>query len=245
MPLRTPRAGDRIPGRVRPPAALRRAVVRIDRILEARYGPIRRPNRRRDPLAMLVRTILSQHTSDTNSDRAFDRLRARFPSWEAVRDAPLRALIGAIRPAGLAAGKAPRIRNVLRRIAAERGVLSLAFLRRWPVERARAWLLALHGVGPKTAAIVLVFGLGKPAFPVDTHVHRVGRRLGLIPERMSAEDAHPWMEAIVRPARRGPFHLLLIRHGRATCRARRPRCPVCPVRALCRFYALSAPALPR
>jgi endonuclease III len=205
-------------------------------MLEAVYGA---PRRRagHDPLSGLVRTILSQNTSDTNSDRAFDRLRARFPVWEDVRDAPVDAVVDAIRPGGLGALKAPRIQAVLRRITDERGRLSLDFLRRWPADRAKAWLRSLDGVGPKTAAIVLVFGLGKPAFPVDTHVHRVGRRIGIIPPGTSVEGAHAWMEALVRPERNGPFHLLLVRHGREICKAGRPRCQICPVRRLCDFYA--------
>jgi endonuclease III len=221
---------------LRPPARARRKAARIDRVLEESYG---RPQRgsRRDPVSTLVLTILSQNTSDTNSGRAFDRLRARFPSWGALAAAPLGAVIEAIRPAGLSAIKAPRIQAVLQRITADRGVLSLEFLRRWPVRRAKAWLRDLPGVGPKTAAIVLVFGLGVPAFAVDTHVYRIGRRTGLIPEGMSVEDAHEWMEALVRPERYGPFHLLLIRHGREVCKAGRPRCEVCPARRLCDFYA--------
>lgn len=221
--------------RLRPPAALRRKAARIDRILEDAYGPPRRRSRR-DAVATLVHTILSQNTSDTNSGRAFDRVRARFRSWAALRDAPLEAVVEAIRPAGLSALKAPRIQAVLRRITAERGALSLDFLRRWPVGRAKTWLRSLDGVGPKTAAIVLVFGLGKPAFAVDTHVDRVGRRIGLIPEGMSVEDAHEWMEALVRPERYGPFHLLLVRHGREICKAGRPRCEICPARRICDFF---------
>lgn len=218
----------------RPTAALRRKAVRIDRALEAYYGV---PDcRRLDPLSELVLTILSQNTSDINSGRAFERLRARFPTWEAVRDAPLEAIIEAIRPAGLAAQKAPRIQRILQRISAERGALSLDFLADWPLEAAKAWLRRLDGVGPKTAAIVLLFSLNRPAFPVDTHVHRVGTRLGLIPEGMSAEAAHDWMEALVPPERYLPFHLLLIRHGREICKALRPRCEVCPVRRMCAYY---------
>ncbi|MFN3928825.1 MAG: endonuclease III domain-containing protein, partial [Thermoflexus sp.] len=149
-------------------SALRRKAQRIDRALEEYYGiPARW---RLDPLSELILTILSQNTSDVNSWRAFERLRERFPTWEAVRDAPVEALQEAIRPAGLSAQKAPRIQRVLRRITEERGQLSLDFLADWPVEEAKAWLRRLDGVGPKTAAIVLLFSLDKPAFPVDTHV---------------------------------------------------------------------------
>jgi endonuclease-3 len=232
----------------KPPVPLRRKAARIDRLLEARYGPPCR-RRPRDPLPTLIGTILSQHTSDTNSHRALARLCARFSSWEAVRDAPVGAVFAAVRSAGLGAIKARRIQAALRGITAHvksaggpehsgarRGTLSLEFLRRWPTGRAKAWLQSLDGIGPKTAAIVLLFGLGKPAFPVDTHVHRVGRRLGLIPPGLSAEGAHEWMEGIVRPERYAPFHLLLIHHGREVCRARRPRCPICPVKRWCEFY---------
>jgi len=225
---------------IRPPAALRRKAQRVDRVLEAFYGspPRRRP---RDAVSTLVQTILSQNTSDTNSSRAFKRLRSRFSSsWAAVRDAPVEAVIEALRPAGLAALKAPRIQTILRRITVERGALSLDFLRAAPVERARAWLRRLNGVGPKTAAIVLVFGLGKPAFAVDTHVYRVGLRIGLIPESLSVDEAHGWMEALVARARYAPFHLLLVRHGREICKARRPRCAICPARAMCDFFATAA-----
>ncbi len=228
-------AKGRVTGMVRPPAALRRKAARVDRMLEARYGAPRRRSRL-DPLSTLVHTVLSQHTSDTNSHRAFERLRGRFPSWAMLRDAPVEAVVDAIRPAGLSRLKAPRIQALLRRVTAERGRLSLDFLRRWPVDRAKAWLRTLDGVGPKTAAIVLIFGLGKSAFPVDTHVYRVGRRIGIIPDRLSAEKAHEWIEALVRPARYGPFHLLLIRHGREICKAGRPRCAICPVRRHCDFF---------
>ena len=221
---------------IEPRAALRRKAERVDRVLEAFYGPP--PRRRpRDAVSTLVQTILSQNTSDANSGRAFERLRSRFSSWTAVRDAPVGAVIEALKPAGLAALKAPRIQTILRRIAAERGALSLDFLRAESVERARAWLRGLDGVGPKTAAIVLVFGLGKPAFAVDTHVYRVGRRIGLIPERLSVEQAHVWMEALVARARYAPFHLLLVRHGREICKALRPRCAICPARRMCDFFA--------
>lgn len=218
----------------RPRAALRRKAEKIDRALEAYYGV---PARwRLDPLSELILTVLSQNTSDINSWRAFERLRERFPTWEAVRDAPVEAVREAIRPAGLSAQKAPRIQRILQRITEERGELSLDFLAEWPVEEAKAWLRRLDGVGPKTAAIVLLFSLNRPAFPVDTHVHRVGTRLGLIPEGMSAEKAHDWMEALIPPERYLPFHLLLIRHGREICKAQRPRCELCPVRRWCDFY---------
>jgi len=208
-------------------------ILRIHDLLLAEYGD--HPWHPRDPVATLVSTILSQNTNDVNRDRAFERLRARFPTWEAVRDAPLPELIEAIRPAGLAPTKGPRIQEALRRITEERGEISLDFLAGMEVEEARRWLLSLPGVGPKTAAIVLCFALGKPAFPVDTHVHRVARRLGLIPERTSREKAHELLEAIVPPEIYYPFHLNLIAHGRAVCHARAPRCEDCVLREECAY----------
>jgi endonuclease-3 len=188
------------------------------------------------PLDELVSTILSQNTNDANRDRAFQQLRQTFPTWEQVRDAPAEDVIRAIRTAGLAAQKGPRIQKALRKISAERGALELDFLRDLPLADARAWLLNLKGVGPKTAAIVLLFSLGRPAFPVDTHVHRVSRRLGLIAERVSAAQAHTLLEELAPPAWYYALHLNLIRHGRQVCRARKPRCEECVLNELCDFY---------
>ncbi len=183
----------------------------------------------------LVSTILSQNTNDTNRDRAFDALRARFPSWEQVRDAKEADVIDAIRPAGLANQKGPRIQGVLREITAERGSLDLDFLADLPLEQARAWLTKFNGVGPKTAAIVLCFSLNKPAFPVDTHIYRVTGRIGLRPQNMTVEQAHPHLEKIFPPETYYAAHLNLIRLGREVCQARKPNCPVCPIRKLCDY----------
>jgi endonuclease III len=188
------------------------------------------------PLDELVSTILSQNTNDRNRDLAFNSLRARFPTWEAVRDAPAEAVMDAIRIAGLANQKGPRMQQVLREITAERGSLEIDFLRALPTEEARAWLLKFNGVGPKTAAIVLQFSLGKPAFPVDTHVYRVTGRLGLRPEKMNAEQAHTWFEGIFTPEMYGPAHMNIIRLGREICHARSPNHAVCPVRDLCAYF---------
>jgi endonuclease-3 len=188
------------------------------------------------PLDELVNCILSQSTSDTNRDKGYDALLARYPSWEAVRDAPPVEVVETIRPAGLANQKGPRIQEVLHTISAERGELSIDFLRDLPLDDARAWLMSLNGVGPKTAAIVLCFAFNRPAFPVDTHVHRVSERIGLLPPRTNAEKAHPIMEAIVPPADYYAFHLNMIAHGRAVCRARQPNCDQCPLTAHCDFY---------
>ena len=188
------------------------------------------------PLDELIDCILSQSTTDINRDRAFAALKARFPDWEAVMHAPVDDVIEAIRPAGLANQKAPRIQEVLRRIDAERGTLSIDFLADLPIDEAKAWLTSFHGVGPKTAAIVLCFGFNRPAFPVDTHIHRVGQRIGFLPQGISADKAHAVMEAIIPPEDYYAFHLNLIRLGREICQARRPRCEICPLRPYCDYY---------
>ncbi len=189
-----------------------------------------------DPLSTLVNTILSQNTNDHNRDIAFSQLRERFPTWAAVRDAPTEAIIEAIRPAGLAPSKGPRIQNVLQVLTDTQETLSLEFLREWSLEEARDWLLDLKGVGPKTAAIVLLFALGRPAFPVDTHVHRVSLRLGLIPDSTSRKKAHTLLEDYVPTNLYYPFHMNMIQHGRARCRARAPQCEDCVLKDLCKYY---------
>lgn len=189
-----------------------------------------------DPISQVASTIISQNTSDVNRDRAFERLRARFASWEVVRDAPLEAIEEAIRPAGLAQQKAPRIKGALQFITQERGELSLDFLKDLTVDEAKAWLTQIKGIGPKTAAIILLFSLGMPAFPVDTHVHRVTQRLGLIGPKVSAEKAHVILEDLLSPDIYYPFHLNVIRHGREICHARNPRCEICPLQTLCDYY---------
>lgn len=183
----------------------------------------------------LVSTILSQNTNDVNRDRAFDALHAKFPTWEAVRDAKEKNVIEAIKPAGLANQKGPRIQQVLRAITEERGALDLQFLADMPLEEARSWLTKFNGVGPKTAAIVLCFSLGKPAFPVDTHVYRVTGRIGLRPEKMTVEQAHPHLESVFPPETYYAAHLNIIRLGREVCNARKPMCPQCPIRELCEY----------
>jgi len=216
-------------------ATLQRRAQRIHELLLEQYGePVWR-----NPLpAMdeLVCTILSQNTNDINRDRAFTALRARYPTWEALRDAPPQAVIETIRPAGLANQKGPRIQQVLRAITQERGELSLEFLRTLPVAEARAWLTQFNGVGPKTAAIVLLFSLGMPAFPVDTHVHRVTGRLGLRPSDLSADACHPYFEALFPPETYSAGHLNLIRHGREVCHARHPKCVECGLKRQCDYY---------
>lgn len=190
-----------------------------------------------DAMDELISCILSQNTSDNNRDRGFFALKARYPAWQAVLDAPTAELIDTIRMAGLANQKAPRIQQVLRRIQAERGAFDLDFLRDLPLNDARDWLLSLDGIGPKTAAIVLCFAFGRAAFPVDTHIHRVGMRTGFLPEGISADKAHPVMEAIIPPDAHYEFHLHLIQHGRTVCKARRPLCERCPLTRYCDYFA--------
>lgn len=214
------------------PADRRSRALAVHQRLAGLYGA-RPPRSALDAVAELVSTILSQNTNDRNRDRAYEQLRARFPSWEAVRDAPVEEVAAAIRTAGLAQIKAPRIQAALRRISAERGAITLDFLADWPLEKARAWLTAMDGIGPKTAAIVLLFAFGRPAFPVDTHIYRVVRRLGLVLPNASRERAHVVMEGLLPPATYYAAHLNLIRHGRETCHPQRPACARCILRDLC------------
>lgn len=200
--------------------------------LRSCYG-IPEPRRSDGPLAELIQTILSQHTSDLNTDRAFASLWSRFGEWQAILEAPTPAVADAIRSGGLAEVKAPRIKGVLAAIQHDRGELSLDFLAELPLEEARAFLTSLGGVGPKTAACVLLFALGMPALPVDTHVHRVSKRLGLIGQKIGAEAAHRLLEAIILPGQMFDAHMLLIKHGRVTCKALRPRCQACPLADIC------------
>ncbi len=183
----------------------------------------------------LVSTILSQNTNDVNRDRAFESLRAKFPTWEQVRDAKESDVIDAIRPAGLANQKGPRMQQVLKAITEERGSLDLNFLAGLPIEEARSWLMKFNGVGPKTAAIVLCFSLNQPAFPVDTHVYRVTGRIGLRPEKLTVEQAHPHLESVFPPETYYAAHLNIIRLGREICNARKPLCMNCPIVKLCDY----------
>lgn len=215
------------------PDLAKRALKIHERLLEVYGNPIWR-----NPLPAideLVSTILSQNTNDVNRDRAFNGLRVRFSSWEAVRDAKPSEVVDAIRPAGLANQKGPRIQQVLRAITEERGELDLSFLKDMPLDEARAWLTKFNGVGPKTAAIVLLFSLDRMAFPVDTHIYRVTGRIGLRPEKMTVEQAHVHLEKLFPPETYYAAHLNLIRLGREVCHARKPDCPTCPVRSLCDY----------
>jgi endonuclease-3 len=226
---------ERLAASVPEPESVEQRATEINEILTSYYGEPTRPQGRIDPLSELIAVILSQHTSDLNSERAFNSLRARFPSWAAVREAPTSEVADAIRGGGLAVIKAPRIQRVLDQIHAARGELSLDFLADLSLDDARTFLRTLDGVGPKSAACVLLFSLDQPAMPVDTHVHRVAGRLGLIPPRTTADAAHEQLERMVPPADVYRFHVSLIQHGRAVCKAQRPRCPHCPVNALCPY----------
>jgi len=210
----------------------RRKVAAICRRLASAYGPVEL-SERGPVLDELVGTILSQNTSDTNSHAAFEELKRRFPDWDAVRRAPVRSIAGAIRRGGLAEQKAPRIKRILQQLHGERGELSLEFLRDMPPAEAMGYLTAFDGIGPKTAACVLLFACRKPVLPVDTHVHRVSRRLGLIGPNVDAARAHDELPRLVPPRLVLDFHVGLIRHGRRVCRARNPGCEECPLLDLC------------
>ena len=206
----------------------RRKVVAQDVMdcLGPEYGPAQWFVRY-SPAEELVYTILSQHTSDLNSERAFKSLMATFETLDAVADASVDAIEDAIRRGGLAKQKAPRIRNVLRQIRDEIGGFDLSFLAEMPLADAKAWLKRLNGIGPKTAAIILCFSLGMPAMPVDTHIFRVSKRLGLIGPKVNADKAHDILEPMVAPRDVFAFHMYLIQHGRQVCKAQRPRCGEC------------------
>jgi endonuclease-3 len=210
----------------------RRRVRTIERRLRKRFGPLE-PPRRTDPLEELILTVLSQHTSDLNAGRAFEALRDAFPSWEDVVRANPERVADVIRSGGLANTKAPRIQQILREIRERQGRYDLSFLRRRTDEEAREYLTSLPGVGPKTAAVVMSFSLGRAAMPVDTHVHRVSGRLGLIPPKTSADKAHRLLEDLVPPELRTSLHVGLIQLGREICKAGRPRCEECPLVDLC------------
>jgi endonuclease III len=222
------REGSRLAERVRRDA---------DRLRAALGRPRKKPSL--GPLDELILTILSQNTSDTNSGRAFESLRRRFPTWEAVARAPRRAVESAIRAGGLARIKSRVIQETLRRIRRERGGFDLEFLRRIPVPEAIGWLRGFRGVGDKTACCVLLFGCGRAAFPVDTHILRIARRLGWIGAAAGAPEAHRRLAEAVPERRCYEIHVNLITLGRTLCRPRRPRCPECPLRTECRHAWIS------
>lgn len=209
-------------------------------LLAEQQGPLTW-HRRHDPVSELVVTILSQHTSDVNAGKAFRKLREAFPTWEEVMEAGPEGILPYIQMAGLGRIKAPRIIGALKRIVELRGSFDLSFLGEMPMQEAKAWLRAIPGVGPKTAGIVLCFSFGMPAMAVDTHVHRVATRLGLIGPKTSADAAHELLESLVPPERVYPFHIYLITHGRRVCRAQHPLCGQCVLARLCPSRRLFAP----
>ena len=216
--------------------ALRTKVTRgLDR-LETLFGRPRR-HRRLPPLDELVLTILSQHTSDVNRDRAYASLRRRFPRWDDVLRAAPSDVEEAIRVGGLARTKSGVIQAVLRTVQGERGRLDLSFLDHLPVSDAKAYLRGLKGVGEKTACCVLLFACGRPAFPVDTHIHRVALRLGWVPAKATPARTHAALADLIPEKRYFTAHVNLITLGRRICRARAPACPRCPLRAGCRYAA--------
>jgi endonuclease III len=209
----------------------RRKVRTILDRLRREYGrPVLRPHRA--PVDELILTVLSQNTNDRNRDVAYARLRERFSSWAEVRDAAVADIEDAIRPGGLAPTKAVRIKQILGALGDD----DLAWMEEAPLEAARDYLCELPGVGRKTAACVLLFSHGRTEVPVDTHVYRVGTRLGLWPEGTSLVKAHDEMLKLVKtPEEAYELHVLLIRHGRRTCTARNPDCPACPLLRMCPY----------
>ena len=207
-------------------------IAEICALLDGEYGrPDAKP--RYGPLDEFVLTILSQNTSAVNYTRAFENLRARFDDWEAVRTASETDIEDAIRPGGLARVKAPRIRQALNDILQRTGNLSLDFLADMPDEEARGYLMEFDGVGIKTASCVLMFSLGRPVLPVDTHVHRLAKRLGLIGARVSAEAAHHVLQAMAPDDLVYGFHVNLVTHGRRVCKAGHPACDACVLLPIC------------
>lgn len=210
------------------PEGLKAAILEVARRLEARYGPLGWRGHG-DPLDVLIKTILSQNTNDANRDRAYTALRQGFPTWEAVAAAPEAAIAEAIRPGGLHRQKARVIKHVLNTLLRERGQLKLDYLADMSLEEAMRELMRFPGVGKKTAGIVLLFALKKPYFPVDTHIKRITRRLGWV----KSGDPHDKLNPLIPDELKYQLHLHLIRHGRETCRARRPRCADCILNDLC------------
>ena len=203
-------------------------------LLEKEYGKkMLKPSF--DPLSQLIRTILSQNTSDHNSHRAFRNLKYNFKSWVELKDAPLKRIVQSIKTGGLEKIKAERIKKILNRIYKERGRVSLSFLKRWNTEKIKEYLSGFKGVGEKTIACVLLFSLGRPVLPVDTHILRVSKRLGLIPLRTDSKKAHLILQKLIPPDLVYSFHLHLIEHGRKICKSRLPLCGDCVLLQKCEF----------
>jgi len=203
--------------------------------LENYFGEPARP-KTVNALDTLIETILSQNTNDRNRDVAFQRLKTMFSNWEAVENAPTDAIEEAIRPAGLAKQKAPRIKQVLKWLREIRGSLNLDFICGWPPEKALETLSSLKGVGVKTVNVVLMFSCKKDVFPVDTHIHRIAKRVGLISEKTSAAQAHQLLRRWVPKGKAFSLHINLLKLGRTICKARQPKCNMCPIREVCDYY---------
>lgn len=204
-------------------------ILEVGRRLEERYGKIEWPPHG-EPLDVLIKTILSQNTNDANRDRAYAGLRERFPTYEALAAAPEAELAEALKPGGLHHEKARRIKKILQELAVQKGGYSLDYLKPQSTAAALAELLKFEGVGKKTAGVVLLFSLGKAYFPVDTHIARIAQRLGWLKE---GEPSHDKLNPLIPDRLKYQLHLQLIRHGRETCQARRPRCGKCVLSDLC------------
>jgi endonuclease III len=217
-----------------------RRIRAVQRRLRRQQGPFT-PKPRLPVIDELIATVLSQHTSDVNSGRAFATLKRRLPAWEEVLDAPTGEVANAIRSGGIADQKAPRIQRILAEIEEREGRIDLSRLEGLDDGEVERYLITLPGVGPKTAACVLTFSMGRAAFPVDTHVHRVTARLGWIPPGASAERAHQLLSRRIPADIRYDLHVALVNHGRAVCKAQRPRCGPCVLRDLCAYPRRPAP----
>lgn len=216
----------RLEGRWERHKDLKKKVRRVALLLERKYG-IPRREKRVDPLDILIQTILSQNTNDLNRNRAHERLRNQFPLWDDVLRAKRKAVISAVRPGGLAVQKARTIQEILRWIQKREGRLSLSFLKKMESEEIERLIGGLKGVGPKTVHCLLLFGLERDAFPVDTHILRIGKRVGFISETTDATKAHRWMAPLIPKGKSLSLHLNLIRFGRLVCKAKNPRCTDC------------------
>jgi endonuclease III len=219
-------------------------VKRISALLEREYGVPKR-ERSVDLLNVLVQTILSQNTNDQNRDRAYQRLKNQFPRWEDILRGERRKIVEALRPGGLARQKAKRIVDILQWLNKREGKVSLDFLKGMGEKEIQEILGGLKGIGPKTVHCLLLFGLGRDAFPVDTHILRVGKRLGFIPEEIDAEKAHLWMVPLVPKGKAHSLHINLIRHGRLVCKAKKPQCADCVLNKECLyFWVVGRPSVP-
>ena len=229
------------------PSGLRQTKAKIKRInalLKKAYG-IPKRERNADLLDVLVQTILSQNTNDRNRDRAYQRLKSKFPRWGDVLDGKREVVVEALRPGGLARQKAKRIVDILRWLRKREGKVSLTFLKRMGEKEIKETLGGLKGIGPKTVHCLLLFGLGKEAFPVDTHILRVGKRLGFIPQEIDAEKAHSWMGPLVPKGKALSLHINLIRHGRSICKAKKPECADCVLKKECLYFGVvGRPSVP-